>query len=118
MHLLIALLLPLMVMRGMLPAGYMATAEDGKVRLVMCSAGLTAAGNTDSGSDGNDSQTADAGTCLFAHATSVAPPVQVSFGLASLPGPLLSPSDHSSTLPQATGPPRLAAARAPPAVLA
>jgi hypothetical protein len=114
LHLLIALLLPLMVMRGMLPAGYMAVAEEGKLRIVMCSAGLTLPGDADPGTD--DSRSSDPGTCLFAHATSVAPPVLAVVGIAPTHTPVQLVSLESGSLPPATGPPRLAAARAPPAV--
>lgn len=115
LHLLIALLLPLMVMRGMLPAGYMAAAEGGKLRIVMCSGGLLPAG--DSGSGHDDRQASDAGSCLFAHATTVAPPVQLYAALASAPDLSSFTSAPSASLPPATGPPRLAGARAPPAFL-
>ena len=118
LHLLIALVLPLMVMRGMLPAGYMAAAEDGKLRIVMCSAGLAPAGDSGSGPDGGDPLPGDAGSCLFAHAASVAPPTAGGWWVpVAEPDLLPLTSSPASTLPQATGPPRLAAARAPPAFL-
>ena len=113
LHLLIALLLPLMVMRGMLPAGYMAVAEDGKLRIVMCSAGLVVPG--DSGSDTDDHRLPDSGNCLFAHAATVAPPIQAVLAITTAPVLVPLPADNSTSPPPATGPPRLAGARAPPA---
>jgi hypothetical protein len=114
LHLLIALLLPLMVMRGLLPAGYMAVAEEGELRIVMCSAGLAMPGDAGSGSDSDDNPAPDSGNCLFAHAATVAPPVQVVLAVTTAPVFVPLPSDDSTSLPPATGPPRLAAARAPP----
>lgn len=113
-HLLIALLLPLMVVRGMLPAGYMAAAEDGKLRIVMCSAGLTPADTSD-GSDSGDHTVPDPGQCLFAHAATLVPPMQVELATVAAPATVQLSSLESTTLPPATGPPRAAAARAPPA---
>jgi len=114
LHLLIALLLPLMVMRGLLPAGYMAVADDGELRIVMCSAGLAPGGDNAPASDSDDPRPADAGTCLFAHGATVAPPVQQSVALAAPPALVQIASGDSATLPPTTGPPRSAAARAPP----
>jgi hypothetical protein len=114
LHLLIALLLPLMVMRGMLPTGYMAVTEAGKLRIVMCSAGLAAPGDSDSAPDRDNQRTQDSGGCLFAHAAGVAPPVQAGVVPAAPPARLQFSFAATSHLPPATGPPRLAAARAPP----
>ena len=71
-HLLIALLLPLMVMRGMLPAGYMPVADGGVFKIAMCSDGLQQPlgdGDTD-----NRHLPGSSGDCLFAHAAASAPP--------------------------------------------
>lgn len=116
--LLIALLLPLMVMRGLLPAGYMASAEDGTLRIVMCSAGLVAPADSSSseypaGEDPGNPSVADPGQCLFAHASVPAPPAPLVF-FSSVPAPAWRRTLGSFTLPQSTGPPRSAAARAPP----
>jgi hypothetical protein len=71
-HLLIALLLPLMVMRGMLPAGYMPVSEGGVVKMALCSDGLQLpAGN---GDKDNHRLPGSNGDCLFAHAAASAPP--------------------------------------------
>jgi hypothetical protein len=115
--LLIALLLPLMVMRGLLPAGYMAAAEDGKLRIVMCSAGLVTTGEAGSGSDSGQPSAAGTGDCLFAHAATVAPQVGCADAITPPPYRIYLASDHSITQPQATGPPRPAGARAPPTFL-
>jgi hypothetical protein len=72
LHLLIALLLPLMVMRGMLPAGYMPVADGGVFKMAMCSDGLqqpSGDGDTD-----NRHLPGSSGDCLFAHAAASAPP--------------------------------------------
>jgi len=118
LHLLIALLLPLMVVRGLLPAGYMAVAEGGGLRIVMCSAGLAPAGDDAPASDSDDPRPADSGTCLFAHAATVAPPVLQQVAASAPPALLQLPRGESAALPPATGPPRSAAARAPPVFLA
>ena len=46
----IALLLPLMLLRAVLPPGYMPVANDGELRIVMCSVGLQL--NSDAGASG------------------------------------------------------------------
>lgn len=45
--LLAALILPLLVLKGMLPAGYMPSVEEGQLRIVMCSEGLAQQGSGD-----------------------------------------------------------------------
>jgi hypothetical protein len=113
LHLLIALLLPLMVVRGLLPAGYMAAAEGGKLRIVMCSAGLPPASTPDDRGSG-DHSVPDPGHCVFAHAATLVPPPQASLVTVAAPAAFQFSSFDSTTLPPATGPPRAAAARAPP----
>jgi hypothetical protein len=114
-HLLIALLLPLMVMRGMLPAGYMPVADGGAIKMALCSDGLqqpSGDGDTD-----NRHLPGSNGDCLFAHAASIAPPAQsvvIATGLTEL---FYFIPAESISQPPATGPPRLTAARAPPAFL-
>ena len=71
LHLLIALLLPLMVVRGLLPAGYMPVAEGGELRMVLCSDGLVLPSG---GQDTGDHAPGSGGDCLFAHAAASAPP--------------------------------------------
>jgi hypothetical protein len=115
LHLVIALLLPLMALRSLLPAGYMTVAEHGTLRIVMCSAGLAL--SADAGKSSTDHQLpGDSGTCSFAHAAVSAPPVQHVVTLLDPPRELLFVSRSVDTLPPATGPPRMAAARAPPAL--
>jgi hypothetical protein len=70
LHLLIALLLPLMVLRGMLPAGYMPVAEGGELRMALCSDGLRSPGKD----AGDHRLPGSSGDCLFAHAAASAPP--------------------------------------------
>lgn len=113
----LALLLPLMVLRALLPAGYMPAAHDGGLRIVMCSAGLALpAGDHDNNSGEGNQPAAGSDDCPFAHAAISAPPVQF---IAAGIEPLRDARFVSSTtdgLPPSTGPPRTAAARAPPAL--
>jgi hypothetical protein len=83
LHLFIALLLPLMVMRSLLPAGFMPVAENGQIRMVLCSAGLQLpAGDHDSG---DHRLPGSGGDCLFAHASTTAPPPVVFAAPAPVP---------------------------------
>jgi hypothetical protein len=109
----IALLLPLLVLRAMLPAGFMPVADDAGLRIVMCSAGMAAW--TGEGTDAPQHKLPpNAGECPFAHAPAGAPPVDF-----SLPQPGVTPAsfvvpDPDSLFPTATrarshvarGPPR------------
>lgn len=72
LRLLIALLLPLMVVRGMLPAGYMPVAEPGGIRMALCSEGLH--GPAETGGSNHHRLPGGGGECLFAHAGPSAPP--------------------------------------------
>jgi hypothetical protein len=78
LHFVIALLLPLMVLRAMLPAGYMPVTENGTLRIAMCSDGLYSAAtdpSSDSSTDGgNHELPAGSGDCAFANAATSAPP--------------------------------------------
>jgi hypothetical protein len=72
LQLVIALLLPFMALRALLPAGFMPSADGDGPRLVLCSDGLSAWN-----AGGGPSQPAhgDAGDdCPFAHAAHSAPP--------------------------------------------
>jgi|SRR6478609_3719226 len=107
----IALLLPLMLLRALLPAGYMPVAAQDGLRIVMCSDGLADRSGPAPGPD--HSPTPDGGHCLFAHAAAFAPP-QAEAGILA-PGAMafftaLDPVSAST----ATGPPRLHSARGPP----
>jgi hypothetical protein len=110
-RLLIALLLPGLALRVLLPAGFMPLVEGGELRIVMCSDGMQLPG-TDSGDEhpGGD----DMGKCPFANAAFNAPLTQfvVVGAIATLDAQFLPfPAED---LPPSTGPPRVAAARAPP----
>jgi len=110
LHAVLALMLPLMLLRGLLPPGYM-VATDGELRIVMCSAGLAA--QPDTGIPADHSQSPDTGSCLFAHAAGFAPPsaapcCQLAPPALSFDVPVLAQR------PLATGPYRFAAARGPP----
>lgn len=106
-HLLIALLLPLLALRAMLPAGYMADTHAGDFRLVMCADGLLL---PDTGEDSHDE---DSGLCLFAQAAQAAVPAAPFVMPAAAP---VAPSlvDISHLLAPTTGPPRTDRARGPP----
>lgn len=108
-HLTIALLLPLLALRALLPAGFMPVVDAGELRIVMCADGLQLptgdSGHSDS-SGGND--------CPFAHASLNAPPVQSGAIIALRAPEFHAVTSANSHLPATTGPPRTAAARAPP----
>jgi len=105
----IALLLPLLALRAMLPAGHMPVAADGELHIVMCSAGLAAQSEPGSG----DRQPIGDGGCLFAHAASFAPPSEVI--RSQLAPPSLSfDIPLGVQRPLSTSPYRFAAARGPP----
>ena len=107
----IALLLPLMLLRAMLPAGYMAVAAQDGLQIVMCSDGLVTRPDTAPGQD--QSQTPDGGNCLFAHAATLAPPMGAACCVAASPITFFAGLDPASESP-GTGPPRLHSARGPP----
>jgi hypothetical protein len=81
LHSAITLLLPLMVLRALLPSGYMPVVEGGALRIAMCSDGLYAAdaqqkqGQTP---DSGHNLPSDSATCPFAHAAVNAAPPAVS----------------------------------------
>lgn len=115
---LLALMLPLMLLRALLPAGYMPVVEQGALRIVLCSAGLalyTSAHNSDHGSDEHAPRAISA-DCAFAYASPAAPPVHYAAAVTTLP--IQWPAAFGATLqlPPSTGPPRTAGARAPPAL--
>jgi len=113
-RLVIALLLPLMVLRAMLPAGYMPVAENGELRMVMCSAGLQLPVSNDT-EQGKHHSTADT-PCPFANVLTSAPPVQYVATVIVAAAEFRFTSLTTDTLPPPTGPPRITAARAPPAL--
>jgi hypothetical protein len=114
-HLLLTLLLPLMALRALLPAGYMVSATDHGARVVMCSGGFASL-DTPAGDTGHQ-QPASYDDCAFAHAAYSAPPPQM-VALAIVPTfDVRFVSQTADQLPPATGPPRSTGARAPPAIL-
>ena len=110
----LAVLLPLMVLRALLPSGYMPVAEDGRLRIVMCSAGLTLPDDTHG--DEDHRLPGANGDCLFAHAAAAAPPAMHVIALAHPAQETREVSRTNLQLPPSTGPPRTSAARAPPAL--
>jgi hypothetical protein len=116
LHFVIALLLPLMALRAMLPAGYMLDARHGELRMVMCSAGLYLPASGDDHPSGGHPLQSSAGDCVFAHAAVSAPSIQFIVAVIEPPRNVRFVSLPVDSLPPATGPPRVAAARAPPAL--
>jgi hypothetical protein len=110
LHLLIALLLPLMVMRGMLPAGYMPVAEGGELRMALCSDGLQL-----SGENGHDNHPlpGSSGDCLFAHAAASGPP-PIIIALAAPEFVEARSSESSAAQQTASVIPRAQSSRGPP----
>ncbi|HMA11998.1 MAG TPA: hypothetical protein VKO83_08925 [Steroidobacteraceae bacterium] len=113
LHLLIALLLPLMVMRGMLPAGYMPVAEGGVLKMALCSDGLKLP--SDNGGQDHHRLPGSSGDCLFAHAAASAPPPSI----VALPAPGFT-GGQSTGIPAAQQAasviPRAQSSRGPPAL--
>jgi hypothetical protein len=117
MHLVIALLLPLMVLRAMLPAGYMPVAENGTLRIAMCSDGIYRAAtdhNSDKSGSGHE-QSSASGSCAFANAVvSAPPPAALQF--------IVAIAVDAGTIPASTAPTRPASivrvqsARGPPSL--
>lgn len=111
-RLVLALLLPLMLLRALLPPGYMPVAREGELHFVMCSAGLAAPAATDDtappAAPGIDCPYA------FAHGVAFAPPVLPLFAFAPLPQATRFIAIASEHLPRATGPPRTTTVRGPP----
>jgi hypothetical protein len=100
-------LLPLLFLRALVPAGFMASAVDGGVRVTFC------------GSDGaptdKHAPTGD-GHCLFAHSAGAAPWTTAPHVSASV-DPLVNQSPRPGTDPKGLpGPLRTHGSRAPPHV--
>lgn len=114
LHPVIALMLPIMVLHAMLPVGYMTVADQGQLRIVMCSGGLAPAID-----DHGRQPTRSTTDCLFAlaHATGAAPPVQPPLAPLEPPPAVQILSLAATQLPPAAGPPRTTAVRGPPASL-
>lgn len=110
LHLLIALLLPLMVVRGLLPAGFMPVAQGGELRMALCSDGLQLPSD---GQTSGDHAPGSGGDCLFAHAATSAPPPSI---ISLTPFGLVEGSTvHTPRAQQAPGViPRAQSSRGPP----
>lgn len=107
-HLLIALLLPLLALRALLPAGYMAEAHAGEFRLVMCADGLQLPADP-----GDEGHAAEEEHCLFAQAAQAAVAV-ASWVLPATPALSRTLPGMGHLLAPTTGPPRTDRARGPP----
>jgi hypothetical protein len=98
-RLIIALLLPLMVLRAMLPTGFMPVTENGELRIVMCSVGLST-GST--AADADQKLPSNAGDCVFAHAAVDAPPLAALQIIAVSDSYLAAASVHAASIRIAT----------------
>ena len=104
-------LLFLLALRAFVPLGYMPTrAEDGGMKLVLCSAGWQA-GDKDRGPD--TPSTHDDPPCPFALAATLAPPPAAWHVTLAAPAPVGS-DIAIRTRPTIPAPPRHAAPRGPP----
>jgi hypothetical protein len=120
-HLLVTLLLPFMALRAFLPAGYMLGAPGAAGwALVMCSQGLYAPPHVSGDGHGGGHQLpqdADhSDHCPFAMATAAVIPVSALWSMPAVSFTLHFTPAATDELPPATGPPRQAPARAPPAL--
>jgi hypothetical protein len=114
---LIALLLPLLVLRAMLPAGYMPVADAAGLRIVMCSAGLVVWSDAAAGTTAPHEAPASAGDCAFAQSPGGAPPVEF-LALSHLPAWARQHSLPTTDSPFVSGDlPRAHRARGPPAAI-
>lgn len=109
----IALLLPLLVLRGMLPAGYMTVADEAGLRVVMCSAGLAAL-HADAAGTPHDLPP-NAGECTFALSANGAPPAEFRLLQAATVWTATAGPDHSGT-PLFSERPRAHPVRGPPSL--
>lgn len=112
MHLLSALLLPALLLRALLPAGFMLEAHDEQLRIVLCSDGLEAP--LDGGKGKGGPAPGDSGDCPFAHLPGSAPPPSLAERRLPAPPLLYLWPAGESIRPGSEGPPRATAARAPP----
>jgi hypothetical protein len=98
-----ALLLPLLVLRAMLPAGFMPVADDAGLRVVMCSAGMAAWS-----AEGTDAPRHElppnAGECPFAHTPAGAPPAVFALRQPGLTPVSFVVPDRASIFPAAIRP--------------
>jgi hypothetical protein len=114
MYLVLTLLMPLLTLRALLPAGYMVSGASDGPRIVLCSEGFAAL-HAPANDPRHDQLPAAGDDCPFALATAHAPPPHV---VVRDFAPLLEIqflSQSAAGLPPSTGPPRQSGARAPPA---
>lgn len=115
LHLVLALLLPLMALRALLPAGYMPVSEGGELRIAMCSAGLSAPDSPD-GAPADDGQLpAATDSCPFAIAGSMAPPPQSGWHVWQIQSEVAPAVPSASSVPLPTID-RAQSQRGPPAL--
>ncbi len=141
---LIALLVPMLAVRMLLPAGFMPVAGPEGLRIVPCPVGMPAAavplhgahdvhhghGAHDShgdhhraaGHEGDIGDPGDAGNgherathCVFAPVAGAAPPLPFVVAMVDTPATFIA-SSAAVTRPPSTGPPRTDSARGPPAL--
>jgi hypothetical protein len=114
-HLWVWLLLPLLVARALMPVGFMAQAQNGKLQIVFCTAGFSQLGadhHGDKHADGHADGHHDF-SCPFAH-VAAAPLLYVGGGEA-IPFLISAAVVLPAGSPYyAVGPPRFIATRGPP----
>jgi hypothetical protein len=136
-HLVLALLLPLLALRALLPVGYMPVADAHGLRLILCDAGRVdritqhddpvhhdpahhAAHHDAAHHDAaphdpaHHGQPGSPSDCPFAHAAFNAPPPHLASGAIATAPELHFVVRSFQNLRPLTGPPRQASARAPP----
>lgn len=120
-RLLTLLLLPVLALRVLVPAGFMPVVEGGELRMVVCpdamhlpEPGHGHHGHENHGGEDDQPPARGMGKCPFANTGSSAPPVQFAATLA-MPAPafaFLAPLAEG--VRPSAGPPRETTARAPP----
>jgi Protein of unknown function (DUF2946) len=107
-------LLPLLVARALMPVGFMAQAQEGKLQVVFCSAGFAQPAADHDGADSKHSAAQNDFSCPFAQ-VAAAPLLDISSSEAVPFIPTAEILPQSKSPYQVSGPPRFIATRGPPA---
>ncbi len=107
-------LLPFLVARALMPVGFMAQAQDGKLQIVFCSAGFTQSVTDHDDGVNNHATAQNDFSCPFAHVAAAALlDISSSETISYIPTAEILPPAESPYY--AVGPPRFIATRGPPA---